>query len=208
MAEFILRVNERAFNNLGVQVNFDEQRYGELLEELADSAKSEVPNDWNPIVTLSPAAAWGMSGIRQAINYMGSAGSEIDPKVDYNTDTKTIEVKASQEPQSTNSLLLFGTRRWSSHLSGELKEYEERNYRLRHFRRGGLAVTTGAMAFAGFEVAQGGGALAGGMIGFTGGLATTVVDARRSPYRKTLRAFTKDQEVLAKYGHVVQYETI
>jgi hypothetical protein len=119
MTELTLRVNERAFNNLGIQVGFDEGLYGELVDELAEAADHQVPEGWAPIVTVNPAEEWGMSGWRQTVSQLGS--NRIYPRCEYDPETRTVALKAAKSQDLTNELLIFGTRRWSGHLTGELR---------------------------------------------------------------------------------------
>ncbi|HEY4963884.1 MAG TPA: hypothetical protein VIH90_04275 [Candidatus Saccharimonadales bacterium] len=208
MIEQALRANDNSFADLGVRVEFDGALYGELLDHLITELELEVPVDSEPVVEMAPAPLWGMSVGGRTLNYL-TGDTADDPFGYYSANRHIIDISAPKDQDAVNRLLLKGTRQWAGHLSGEAKEADERDDRRQYRHWGeviggaGIGATVGIEAFGGSY-----GAILGTSVGMLGGIAILAEDVGRDPYRKKVREFSRDPEMMAKYGQIVTYHMI
>jgi hypothetical protein len=201
MADFNVRIAERQFSRLGVSVEFDENLYGELLDELAPT----VPEQKTPVITVVPAPIWGASWAYKLASEVG--GREKDwPGGDYDWRTATIDILASEKVDETNKSLLYETRVWSADVSGEYAEAYQIMRNRRGYRRATLLGIVRVGAIAGFELmGSSDGVLVGGIVGLLPGVVPSIVDNQKNPRFKEWRQFSKDPNVIAKFGRVISY---
>lgn len=201
MADFEVNINSRAFKNRGVRVNFDENRYGTLLDELVE----EFPEDKSPIVNISPAPIWGMSRRGEFLAMMGRA-DEVFPQSQYNAGTQTLSVKVDKDADEANRLLLNSTRQWAGDMNGELAEQRAIDHEHRFSRRITAGGIIASWSVTGLVVAEGEGAFIGGVVGGVASIALGIANTRGQPYNQAIRQFVQDPQVLAEYGRILSYE--
>jgi hypothetical protein len=200
MADFELRVNNKAFRNRGVEVSFDSSRYSALLDELVE----QVPIEETPQVSITPAPVWGASKVREILYSVGR-DDEAFPHSEYASTSKSLKIVVGEDAAFANKLLLSATRRWSGDLNGELDAHYLKEHGRRWYRRSFLAADIGAGAAIGYEA--GGdqgiaiGAILGGLAYMAGGIGGSFLD----PYYKTLRDFPKKPRIIAEYGQILGY---
>lgn len=203
MADFELQIDSRAFANRGIALDFDENRYGTLLEELAENSLA----DEAPIVSIDVAPIWGMSQFRKGVADLGRDHT-IYPEGKYTPPTKKLDLKIDDDKEAANRLLLRTTRQWAGDLNGELAASKEADHQRRFVQRGITCSPVVAGAVAGFEVGGDSGVIVGGFAGLVVGAVAGVIDARRRPYHQAVKRFVQDPEVLAEYGQIISYRAL
>lgn len=174
---------------------------------MLDSLVEVVPVGNTPIVNLAPAPVWGMSKWAE-LRSMLAREDDVEPCGHYDPATKSIDIKVGQDMVEANHLLLSGTRRWAGHLNGELAAAQKLEWQHRYSRRLALAGFVGAGGIEGYNLGKGVGAIVGGALGVIADLSTQIAIDAREPYRRSVRNFLKDPEVLSEYGRVLSYESI
>lgn len=202
MADFNVRVSERQFSRLGVSIGFDENLYGELLDELAAS----IPEQKTPVVNVVPAPVWGASWAYKLASEAGRRRDEDWPGGKYDWRTATIDLRASEKSDETNRSLLYETRVWSADVSGEYTAAYQIIRDRRTYRRTTLLGGVGVGAAVGFELGSIEGAVVGGLVGLMPGMVPGVVDTQRNPHFREWRQFSKDPDVVARFGRVISYQ--
>lgn len=201
MANFELRVNQEGFRELGVQVEFEENLYGEMLDEFLPETSAPTPD---PMVYITPARAWGEGNFRKAL--LAHEGREEDlPGATYIEGSAQISLRASEDLTETNASLLYGTRRLVADRNGEIDLATSRNHNHRHLRRLSFLGSTGGAAVVGYGIAGPEGLFIGGMLGSAAGMIVSMVDYSSNPIRREWAKFARDPEIIARYGHIVSY---
>lgn len=201
MANFNVRIAERQFSRRGVIVDFNENLYGDLLDELAPS----VPEQKIPLVNVTPARLWGASFIYKMASPAAHRDGDL-PSGAYNHNTATVEVNASEKPNETNKALLYATRAWSADISGELAEARQRLQTRRPYLNAALVGTIGVGAVVGGLLGSVEGAVPGAVIGIIPGGVAVMIDAHRDPYSRRWSQFSEDPDVIAQFGRVITYK--
>jgi hypothetical protein len=203
MAEFELNVDRRAFANRGVEVHFDEARYGDLLDALVNN----VPTDEIPRVNIGPAPVWGMPA-RLKFLHSAARNDEIYASAEYIPATKSMDIHADTGLDRVNKGLLHATRWWSSDLNGELEDHRADILDSRDGRRISIGCHVAAGGFLGLDIAHESGVVLGSVLGLMAGLTVEIVNAENSPLKRKVRNFVKDPEVLANYGRIITYAAL
>lgn len=201
MADFNVRISERQFSRLGVSVDFNENLYGELLDELAPS----VPEQKTPVVNVVPAPVWGASFGYKLASQAGHRDEDW-PGGDYDWRTATIDVRASEKPDEANRSLLYETRVWSADVSGEYAEAYQMIRNRKGYRRATFLGSVGVGAAVGAELGSVEGAVIGGIVGAIPGMVPGIIDTQKNPHFKQWRQFAKDPDVIARFGRVITYQ--
>jgi len=200
MADFNVRISERQFSKLGVSVDFDENLYSELIDELVQT----VPEQKTPVINVVPAPVWGASWAYKLASEVGNRDEDW-PGSQYDWRTATIDVRAAEKPDETNRSLLYETRVWSADVNGEYAEAYQMIHNRRGFRRATILGGIGVGAAIGAELGSAGGAVIGGIVGLVPGVGSGVIDTQRNPHFRQWREFSKDPAVIARFGRVISY---
>jgi hypothetical protein len=206
MTNFKLNIDDRAFENVGVQVQFDDERYKQLIDELAPGQ----PANNIPRIELAPAVKWGMPKFNYLL-HVAAGNYEIEPRGYYLPSKRSIDINASEDTSATNIMLLGNTRRWAGHVNGELdrhrKDLADGMGQRMSKRTAGAAMGV----ILGIDLAHTDKnvfGIMGALIGFAGGSALSSYEIYRSSYNRRLRDFVKDPEVVGKYGKIISYSQI
>lgn len=206
MADFKIGIAESQFEKLGVRVGFNEDLYGELLDELAP----EVPTDRETInVGILPAPIWGAPFMYRLVSSAAIARNEGDfPGQSYYPQVAGIDVRASEKVDETNFYLLYATRKWAADMNGDLERADQLVRDRRTYRRTVFSGNVGGLAALGYAVGSAEGAVIGGLTGAVSGTVAAVRDTQRNPYFREWNEFVENPEVVAKFGRIISYEAV
>jgi hypothetical protein len=163
-----------------------------------------VPGQKSPIINIVPAPVWGRAWAFKLASEAGRRDEEW-PGGDYDWRTATIDIRASEKSDDTNKSLLYETRVWTADVSGEYAEAYQMVRNRRGYRRLTLLGCVGVGAAVGLELGSVDSAVFGGVLGLVPGLVPGAIDTQRNPPFREWGKFSKDPEVIAKYGRVISY---
>ncbi len=215
MANFNLNVQPEAFERLGVKPFFDENLYGELLDNLA-------PGTGDLEVHFRPHINWGIGTMRSALRqtialYAGDHKQMQTYRTlgSFDKDNKVINVFGTQNVESTNGTLLHETKHLIDLSSGDFEEGLQwaRGESSRILKRGAKAsllagVATGALVGigSGDEFTAGLVSLSVGVTSLTGSLAlANRIPYKNSPHEIAAREFELEPDILREYGSIIRY---
>jgi hypothetical protein len=224
MANFELNIDEARFARANVKVKFDENKYGQLLDHLVQTA---LTDSIAPTVhiRLHPAAKrYRVTSIAALVYGLGNLKDPSYQMGKYETATKDIIVKAIGDESYTNGILLHETNHWADDVNQvETEELHATDRRAQLPVRGlgvmiplnaglatgyAVAINEHANTMYGYIYAAGAGELA--MMGLLAPIAMTLhkkyyVD---KPREVRARSFAADPDIQAEYGHIISYEQI
>lgn len=193
MADFEVRINEGGFKRVGVTPSFDENLYGELLDEFAPDAQ--------PLqVGLTPHLSWGRSPL-------GQLGMALAYRDDYEIagvyGDNALRVHCVADEVKTNDTLLHETKHFIDDTTGEIEE-GTRVMRRSMNRVLGTAAASGVVIGTALAVTNAGEPLLGAAV-VVPALPMMIRSYWKAPHEVAARQFAADPEVTEAYGRVISY---
>ena len=193
MADFEISIDERGFRRVGVVPTFDENLYGQLLDEF-------VPDSQELQVGLTPHLSWG----RSPLGRLFIALARRDDYEIAGVYTKNaLRVHCIADEAKTNDTLLHETKHFIDDTTGEL-EKGSRVMRRSVNRVLGTAAATGVGIGSALAITNTGEPAFGAIVAVPA-LPIMIRTYWKAPHEVAARQFAADPEITEAFGKIIGY---